>query len=365
MPDMRMAIEGLGLVGGFGQGVAALRDALHGGLVEPQQCAIESNGITDRFPAYRATSSGLEAFIPKRALRRIDAFSRLSLLGACLALEDAQLLEADHARTGVVIASGYGALKTTFDFLDSYLDFGYACSSPTHFSNSVHNAAAAHVAMHFKATAPNLTVSQLEMSVPSALLSAQCWLAEGRVDRVLFGAVDEYCDVLRYCRQQFFGAGEQGPLTPHAFATQSAVLGEGAAFFVLTRASEDAAYAHIDGLRLGNHAASPLSLPQDAHLLIGADGHKVCGSMYAQVLQGRESSAYAPLYGSFPAAAGFDLAVAALSLAEGRLFPSPVAADGGAEGEAKSATARALDAENLCCLKFGPGGDYGLIELSR
>jgi 3-oxoacyl-[acyl-carrier-protein] synthase II len=356
-----MAIQGIGLVGGCGQGIEALRSALQSGRVEPQQIGLERGGLTDSFPLYRASCAGLDEFIPKKALRRIDNFSRLTLLAACLALKDAGLLEADHSRMGVVIASGYGALKTTFDFLDSYLDFGYACSSPTHFSNSVHNAAAAHVAMQFRATAPSLSLTQFEMSVPSALLSAQCWLAEGRVDQVLFGAVDEYCEVLRYCRQRFFDEGERGPIQPHRFASQSAMIGEGASFFLLTRAADQAAYAHIDSLRLGNHGVCPLVLPQHDLLLIGADGHAVCGRMYEEALQGRESSAYAPLYGSFPAAVGFDLAVAALSLAECQLFESPQVEVPGPG----VAAARPLDAEKISCLKFGPGADYGLIRLSR
>lgn len=355
---MRMAIQGIGTCGGFGQGVEALRAALLNGQVEPQVICAEHQGETDRFPAYRTSVEGLTEFIPKRALRRIDHFSKMTLLGACLALKDADLLEAERSRTGVVIATGYGALKTTFNFLDSYLDFGYSCSSPTHFSNSVYNAAAAHVSMQFKATAPSLTVTQFEMSVASALLSAQQWLAEGRVDQVLFGAIDEHCEVLRYCRKQFFADGEQGPIQPLDFATQSAVVGEGATFLVLTRAEQAAAYACIDSVRLGNHLVCPFEWPQDERLIIGADGHQECGRWYAQFLKGRDVTAYAPLYGSFPAAAGFDLAVAALSLRDRKLY----------SGAEANSTVQAPDfsmgEEKLSCLKFGPGGDYGLIRLS-
>ena len=348
---MKMAIQGIGITGGFGCGVEALRTALQSGI-----CPSASE--SEDSPLYRATSDGLDEFIPKRALRRIDHFSRTTLLSACLALKDADLFDAERSRMGVVIASGYGALKTTFNFLDSYLDFGYSCSSPTHFSNSVHNAAAAHVSIQLKTTAPSLTVTQFEMSVPSALLSAQQWLAEGRVDQVLFGAVDESCDVLRYCRQQFFGDGEQGPLQPFAFDQQSAVAGEGAVFFVLTRADEEPAYGFIDAVKLGNHPVCPVSLPEDDLLIIGADGHKECGSWYGDVLRGRKAAAYAPLYGSFPAAAGFDLAAAAVALRDRNLYASP-----GSVGATVLAPQQ-LKNEKLSCLKFGSGGDYGLIQLS-
>ncbi|MCK4503434.1 MAG: beta-ketoacyl synthase chain length factor, partial [Desulfuromonadales bacterium] len=315
---MRMAIQGVGITGAFGSGVEALRTALQSGAILPENISADSG--------YQAPIAALSEFVPKRALRRIDHFSRMTLLSAYQAINDANLEDADRSRMGVVIATGYGTLQTTFKFLDSYLDFGYACSSPTHFSNSVHNAAAAHVSMQMEATAPSLTVTQFEMSVPSALLSAQQWLAEGRVDQVLFGAVDESCEVLSYCRKEFFGAGEQGPLQPFAFAEQSAVAGEGAAFLVLTAATEESSYGYIDAVKLGNHTVSPVKLPQNDGLIIGADGHKECGRWYEQVLNGYESAAYAPLYGSFPAAAGFDLAVAAVSLRDCTIYPSPAVA---------------------------------------
>lgn len=358
---MRMAIQGIGVSGGFGLGVESLRAALKCGTVAPQQGHVEHHGEIDEFPVYMASLEGLDEFFPKRALRRIDHCSKLTLHSACLALTDAGIFNAERSRMGVIVATGYGPLKTTFDFLDSYLDFGYSCSSPTHFSNSVHNAAAAHVSMQLKSTAPSLTVTQFEMSVPSALLTAQQWLAEGRVDQVLFGAVDEYCQVLRYCRKQFFGAGEQGPLQPFDYQKQSAVVGEGAAFFVLTRADEPAAYAAIDSVRLGNHLACPVTLPSDDLLIVGADGHKECGRSYAQALDGRTAAGYAPLYGSFPAAAGLDLAVAALSLRDRTLYASP---EQSGLSAAQVVTTRPLADEKLSCLKFGAGGDYGLIRLS-
>jgi 3-oxoacyl-[acyl-carrier-protein] synthase II len=351
---MRMAIQGIGVSGGFGSGVEALRTALQTGMVSSKEI--------DGWLTYQASIEGLDEFIPKRSLRRIDHFSKMTLLSACQALQDADCLDVDRSRMGVVIATGYGTLQTCFKFLDSYLEYGYACSSPTHFSNSVHNAAAAHVSMQMQATAPSLTVSQFEMSVPSALLSARQWLAEGRVDQVLFGAVDESCEVLRYCREQFFGAAEQGPLAPFAFAEQSAVAGEGAVFFVLTWADEDVTYGCIDEVILGNHLACPLDLPQDDLLIIGADGHRECGRLYGPLLKDREVAAYAPLYGSFPAAAGFDLATAAISLRDRTLYASPEPAGA---ADTTVLAPRKLDRHGLACLKFGGAGEYGLIRLSR
>ncbi|HMB14666.1 MAG TPA: beta-ketoacyl synthase N-terminal-like domain-containing protein [Pelovirga sp.] len=360
---MRLAIQGIGITGSFGAGVDALRTALQSRTVAPQQLSVDHHdGVSDSFPAYRATTTGLERFLPKRELRRIDHFSKMTLYAAHLALEDAELLEADRSRTGVVVASGYGPLKTTFNFLDSYLDFGYSCSSPTHFSNSVHNAAAAHVSMQLKLTSPSLTVTQFEMSVASALLSARQWLEEGRVDRVLFGATDEYCEVLRYCRRHFFADGEQGPLRPLDLDAQTAMVGEGAVFMVLERADNRAAYAAIDSVILGNHAVVPLELPPAAVVVAGADGHRQCGRWYAEIIGDQPVVACSPYYGSFPAAAGFDLAAAALMMRDQQLYAGPQDA---AANLHESAFLPADEDTKLAGLKCGPGGDYGLICLSR
>ena len=42
-------------------------------------------------PAYVSDATRLTEFVAKRALRRLDKFSKLAALGACLALEDAGL----------------------------------------------------------------------------------------------------------------------------------------------------------------------------------------------------------------------------------------------------------------------------------
>ncbi len=360
---MRLAIEGIGVTGAFGAGVDALRTALQSRTIASQQLTTDHHdGVSDSFPAYRATTEGLERFLPKRELRRIDHFSKMTLLAAHLALEDAGLLAAERSRIGVVVASGYGPLKTTFNFLDSYLDFGYSCSSPTHFSNSVHNAAAAHVSMQLKLTSPSLTVTQFEMSVASALLSARQWLAEGRVDRVLFGAADEYCEVLRYCRRHFFAGGEQGPLRPLDLDAQTAMVGEGAVFMVLGRDDGAPAYAAIDSVTLGNHPVAPVKLPRAAVVVAGADGHRACGRWYAEVIGDHPVVACSPYYGSFPAAAGFDLVAAALMLRDQQLYAGPQ--DATANLHESALTPSGADGI-LASLKFGPGGDYGLICLSR
>jgi 3-oxoacyl-[acyl-carrier-protein] synthase II len=363
---LRLAIQGIGAVGAFGSGTQALRQALCAGEVPVGTLQIPTAATgTLELPAYRADTAPLEEFVSKRALRRIDHFSRLALLGGYLALQDAGRLEADRSRLGVVIATGYGAMQTTFAFLDSFLDGGDVCSSPTHFSNSVHNAAAANLSILLGATGPSLTVSQFELSVPTALLTARQWLAEGRVDAVLLGGVDELGAVLGYCWHRFFGVPD-GLLRPLEIGRQSAIPGEGAAFFLLTREGEVGGGHHglIEEVRQGNLGGRTLSLAAGSRLLLGADGHRDCSTLYGSSLPAdARAVSFAPLYGSLPVGPAFDLAVAALAAGDNRLFaPPPQGANGlpcallgvGPFGEGV-----------LNCLKLGRNGDYGLVSVVR
>lgn len=209
---MRLAIDGLGIVGPFGPGSEALRRATQAESL-PQQADV----------------GDLARFFSKRQLRRVSHFCRLALLGAALAEQDGGLVEGDREKggwdegvregTGLIVATGHGPVTTTFDFLDSMNEFGPKLASPTAFSTSIHNVAASTISIMLGYTGPCLSVNQFSLSWASALMSAACWLAERRVKRVLVGAVDE-------CQPLLLEAGRQAGC---ALAT-----GEGAVFLLLS-----------------------------------------------------------------------------------------------------------------------------------
>ncbi len=234
-----MAIRGIGPVGAFGAGPAAWREAL-AGIREspPAPVAVESRAGKRIWPVFLAPTDALNDMLPGRARRRLDHFSRLALLGAGLALEDAGETGIPGTRTAIIVASAFGSAATTFAFLDTVIDNGDQCASPTLFSGSVHNAAAARIAMSYQLAGPSLSLTQFENSFTMALQTAGLWLAEGRVDAVLCGAVDEYCEVMGYCRQvctprdrDFTGPGYD----PFSDGPAPA---EGAVFFYLAKPGE-------------------------------------------------------------------------------------------------------------------------------
>lgn len=354
---MKIHINGIGVAGGFGTGTEDLIMCLEKG--SPLKVHDSGHG-----PAFLADTARLEDFVPKRSLRRIDRFSQMAILGAYLALQDAGMPSFNAKRTGLIVCSGYGASQTTFSFLDSVLNDGDACASPTLFSNSVHNSAAGHISILLKLGGPCLTVSQFEMSVPSALMSACQWLGEGRVEQVLFGAVDEYCDVLGYCWKRFFGEEAKGHISPLSQGRQSAVPGEGSAFFLLSRDKTDhSRYGYVADVNMGRMKRGEIYFSEDALYILGADGHKGCDGLYANFIPGGINAAcYSPIYGSIPIGPAFDMAVAALCIREGRIFSSPEpVADQWRYGMVREASSRTPG--SITCLKLAKDNEFGMITL--
>ena len=362
---MRTAIRGIGIAGGFGCGVDKLHRALVSGESTPKTIRVEANGRKVGMPVFLCDTTPLEGLIHKRTLRRVDHYSSMAVLGSYLALEDADMLQNNHQRMAVVLATGYGATRTTFSFLDTIFADGDPCASPTLFANSVHNAAAAHVSILLKASGPNLTVSQFELSVPSALLSACQWLEDRQIDALLFGGVDEYCDVLGYSWQRFFGSNQNPSIEPLNWELQSAIAGEGAAFFLLTRDEGDQPkYGFITDIQIGHIANGGPEIAEDATLFLGADGHKSCGSLYPKhIPEGSRAACYTPLYGSFPVNTAVDMAIAALSLKEKKVFATPKCG-ANHSGLRISHQERDLESKSIGCLKIGCSGEIGMVVLA-
>ena len=361
---MRIAIRGIGVVGGFGCGADQLRQTLLSGECSPQRILLEAESHKIEIPVYLCDTSRLADFVNKRALRRVDHFARMAVLASVLALEDAGMLNEDHRNLAVVVASGYGAIRTTFSFLDSTFDYGDVCASPTLFSNSVHNAAAAHLSVLLKATGPSVTVSQFEMSVPSALLTAWQLLQEKHADAIIFGGVDEYCSVLGYSWQRFFGTDEIGEMRPFEFEKQTAIPGEGAAFLLLTLGdSHKPNYGYITEVQIGCRGKYGPIREDNNLMILGADGQQSSGIHYVQnIPPGKKTVIYSTLYGSIPIGSAFDLAIAALSFQEGKIFASPKHAGDNSDLDIVRKE-QYINPGTINCLKYSCSGEFGMIKL--
>ena len=97
------------------------------------------------------------------------------------------------------------------------------------------------------------------------------------------------------------------------FEEQTAVIGEGACFLLLARGRDKSTrYGCIEDVTLGNVSSGVSQPAQNTVLLLGADGHRRCGALYAShVPSGADVRAFSSLYGSMPCGQAFDVAIAA------------------------------------------------------
>ena len=136
-------------------------------------------------------------------------------------------------------------------------------------------------------------------------------------------------------------------------------------FFLLTRAEgQTPPYGLITDIQVGCIGREEPIIAKDALLVLGADGHKSSGKYYADcIAEGTRAAVYTPLYGCFPAGFAFDMAIAALSISENRVFATP--ADCGDNPRLENIkTGQILEPQAISCLKFGCEGEFGVITLA-
>jgi len=343
---MRAYIAGAGVVGGFGCGLAALEAAICSHPTpEPPAAASRPGAGVPAVPAFTTRTDLLDRLMPPKTLRRVDHYGRMALLASHLALADASMGNGPPENTGLIVATGMGPTANTLDLQPADVAASDLALSPILFSNSVQNAAAAYISMLLKVRGPCLSINQYELSVPLAFQTALDWLEEGRTATVLVGSVDCFSKALHEnalnCRDLKNGGSGQ----------DAAPVGEGSAFFILTRCETPSARCPFVHQVHMETASRPDARPVP-HTLILHD------SRNADFLgQPPLHATFAHLYGTFPTSMGMDVAAAlALLRAEQLLSISLPQFDGGS-----------VSPENLRigCLKQGETGDWGMIVVGR
>ena len=257
--------------------------------------------------------------------RRLNRLTQMALVTA----RRAQAPEPpDPARRmAIVIGTGLGFLEDAGAFLENLIAKDEREPMPARFPNSVHNAAAAQVAIDLGARGMNSAPTAAEISFESALWQGMCQLVTREADAVLVGAVDELNKYPLSIGQRW------GLWTPHT------VPGEGAMVARLARADTvTAPLACITTVRLGRYRR-PFDAEREAEwiagavdlaavdvVLSGAKGWATLDGMYEAVLAalatraGRklEHQTYKPLCGEFHAASAFGFSVAVKLVHQGR-----------------------------------------------
>jgi len=365
---MSISVLGIGTVSALGCGIDTVREGLEG------KANISFTDGEALLKVYKASINGLDRYVARPALRRIDRFNQMALLSSFLAIDDSGIIPEDRERIGIVFGSGYGPLQTTFSFLDSLIDFGDRCASPTLFANSVHNSLASQASILLKIQGPCLTISCFEQTTCSVMSTAISWLREGIVDYVLAGVGDESCDVRSYATL-LLGGGGCSEINPLSFDECSYLYGEGFVVFLLGVGTTDRGYCNLISAETGENEVSG----DHEILFLAANGDKETGRFYRPLINNRgRVRAYSPLYGGMPVGNGFDIAIAALSLKEGVVYPLPLLApllaplQAPVPGEISSGiTVVPEQIDNntgnarISCVGFDGNGNYSLITLAK
>ncbi|WP_299539232.1 beta-ketoacyl synthase [uncultured Streptomyces sp.] len=244
MSGAAVVVTGLGMITPAGHdtdttwdGVLAGRSTAHA-VPELAGCAIDF--------ACRVTGVDLDAAVGGRTGYRMGRYTKLAVLAALQAVEDAGLDPAgwDGTRVAVVIGTssgGSGGIAEQAVLLDRR---GAGATSPTGVLLTIPNMPAAEVAVRLRATGPSLAPCTACSSGVTALSVARDMLRAGQCDIAVAGATESTLYPLAMTGFARSGAaalpGGDPALRCRPFAEDrdGLVVGEGAAVMVLERADD-------------------------------------------------------------------------------------------------------------------------------
>ncbi|MEU0965911.1 beta-ketoacyl synthase N-terminal-like domain-containing protein [Streptomyces sp. NPDC005917] len=227
-----LLITGTGVLSSAGQGLGTLQPSLPSGDAP----RADLSQISDDLPPialHAVADLNAEEYLGGKGIRHLDRTTKLALVACARALAGlpVPLADDDKPRTGVVIGTSTGSIRSSSEFSRDTLvqDKPYLVRANL-FPNSVMNCCAGQIAIRSKLRGVNATIAGGRLSSLNAIRYARNAIAGGHVDRALVGAVEELCP------QSAWGWHLSKALS------SGAAVGEGCAVFMVER-PEDAATA--------------------------------------------------------------------------------------------------------------------------
>ncbi|MBS1747599.1 MAG: beta-ketoacyl synthase chain length factor [Bacteroidetes bacterium] len=183
-----------------------------------------------------------------KQLRRMSRIMRMGLAPAIRSVQEAGLESVDAIITG----TAYGCMEESEKFLKKIIELDETMLSPTPFIQSTHNTVGAQIALFLKCHAYNNTFAHRSFSFEHTVIDAMLLLHENKAKHILTGSADEITE-FTFGVLQRFGLYKQEPVSNfdlYTSGTRGSIVGEGAAFFVLSNEVSEMNYARIDDLEL-------------------------------------------------------------------------------------------------------------------
>jgi 3-oxoacyl-[acyl-carrier-protein] synthase II len=242
-------------------------------LPDPRPVMVEPpTGIAlRRGPAYvRPIPPDLGALSAGLA-RRLGRSQRMMVAAAAQAVGQSPIALEPKDSVAVAVGTGLGTVADTTDFLENMVRLDEREPKPAKFINSVHNSAAANVAIAFGFMGENRTFIHRGISFELALWGAARLLQSGRASFALVGGVDETSPyVVTVGREKGLWRDTTDRLTPMAGKRAKGTLpGEGSGAVLLcgdVAAVPTGSWPTISGVRV-----RPLSAPGIRQLDVSAE----------------------------------------------------------------------------------------------
>jgi 3-oxoacyl-(acyl-carrier-protein) synthase len=293
-----IVVTGIGVISPDAITVREIAPPLPPGMVKVHECSSLADAAT----------------LSASQRRRLSRLMQMALLAARRSHTPVQ-----SQRLAVAIGTGMGCLEDAAVFLENLVSKDEREPMPARFPNSVHNAAAAQIAIDLGAHALNSAPTIGEISFESALWQGISQLQIGEADCALVGAVDELNKYILCLGKRW------------KFWDEQTRPGEGAMVASLTRAeNSEASLARVTAVRLGRWR-KPFNAEREADwitaavdlknmgiILSGAKGWAALDENYSTVAEalskraGRtlEHQTYKQLCGEFHSASAFGFSVA-------------------------------------------------------
>jgi len=173
-------------------------------------------------------------------LRRMSRIMRMSNYAALTALYEADI----EIPKMINVATGYGCLADTENYLATLLEQDEKFANPLSFINSTHTTLAGNLAILLGATGENFTFIHQSFSFEYAMINAKLALEEGDLNDALVGGVDEKITTLEIVLKDM-GIKQ---------------VGEGASFLSISKEGSTKSFAKITAIQFVRHEKISMAL---------------------------------------------------------------------------------------------------------
>jgi 3-oxoacyl-[acyl-carrier-protein] synthase II len=252
----RVVVTGLGAVTPVGNDVATTWRALLAGTSGAGPITkFDASAHAVKF-ACEVKGFDAAAYMDRKEARRYDSYTQYALAAAVQAMADAGLGDGGHAyeeeRTGVIVGSGIGGLKTFEEQHSQFIERGPKVISPFFIPMFISDIAAGIVSMRFNAKGPNYATVSACATSAHAIGDSFRAIQYGDADIMITGGAEATVTPMAiggFANMKALSERNDSPATasrPFDATRDGFVLGEGGAIVIL----EELEHARARGARI-------------------------------------------------------------------------------------------------------------------